>query len=41
MTRKKKIRDAQGNVIGYGDAESFEETDDERFVYLFLSLSIN
>ncbi|XP_052781998.1 uncharacterized protein LOC128218381 [Mya arenaria] len=28
VTRKKKIRDAQGNVIGYGDAESFSESDE-------------
>lgn len=29
LIRKKKIRDEHGNVIGYGEAESFEETDEE------------
>lgn len=28
VTRKKKIRDAHGNVIGYGEAESFSESDE-------------
>jgi hypothetical protein len=30
VTRRKKIKDEHGNVIGYGKAESFEESDDER-----------
>lgn len=30
VTRKKKIKDAKGNVIGYAKAESFDESDDER-----------
>ncbi|XP_060590079.1 uncharacterized protein LOC132745239 isoform X2 [Ruditapes philippinarum] len=29
VTRRKKIKDEHGNVIGYGKAESFEESDDE------------
>lgn len=32
VVRKKKIRDEHGNVIGYGKAESFEESDDERYL---------
>ena len=40
VTRRKKIKDAQGNVIGYGDAESFSESDERYEISFILSLPI-